>query len=256
MFRLTSCLAVVVVFGVGQVNAESLTFDFDSGPGPNFSVFDITNGLFSVDTDGPTLRVSKPADDGTLRPNQFISAGIISGFSVEGNFTMTVDFTLHDFPATGQDQLNESLFGAVPLSGGNFALLRFRAGDLNMIETFMSPPGTVIAGTESSLASGRYRIERSGSTVTGSYASSGSSAFTPIGSYGGLSEPMRVKLWAGQGMNPAPAGRSTTALDISFDNLSIQADHITGVIPEPSTLILLATAALGLLACGWRKRRS
>ena len=28
------------------------------------------------------------------------------------------------------------------------------------------------------------------------------------------------------------------------------------IIPEPSSIILLATGALGLLACGWRKRRS
>lgn len=233
---------VLVIAGVDQAKAEVLTFDFDSGLGPNFTVFDRSNSLYTVDTDGPTLRVSKVGDDGSYHPNQFISAGIKSAFEVGGDFSITVDFALHDFPATGEKQLNESLIAVMSSSGGVFSVLRFRLETQNLIEVFAIPPSDPFGVTSSSLATGRYRIARTGSTVTGSYASSGSSAFTSIASVGGFSDPMSIQLSSHQGLNEIIAGRSTTSLDISFDNLIVEADTITGIVPEPTTSALALTA--------------
>ncbi len=89
---------VVLLLATGQkVGAETVTFDLNSGPGPNFSTFNSGN-LFTLDLDGPNLRISKPVDDGSVAPTGFVSGGILSNFAMVGNFIITVDFTLPDFP--------------------------------------------------------------------------------------------------------------------------------------------------------------
>ena len=172
-------VGVVFVFGgVGQVNAESLTFDFDSGPGPNFRVYDGSDGLYTVDTDGPNVRISKPSDDGTFRPTGGINAGIRSYFSMHGDFTITVDFALNDFPPADVKEINASSM-TVFSQEGTLSVLRLRVGELNLIEMYGKPSGA--SGTTSStLNNGHYRLERTGSTVTGLFAPAGSTSFTSV----------------------------------------------------------------------------
>ena len=250
-------LAVVAVLTLpGMGRAEHIAFDFDSGPGPNFAVSN-DGGLWTVDTDGPDLRISKPADDGTFRPNGFVAGGITSNFTMAGDFTVTVDFALHDFPgASGIYGLNESLLIARSSSNEFFEVLRFRAGDGNKIEVFAAPPGTALGVMDSTITNGRYRIQRSGSTVTGSFAPTGSSSFTSLATVAGFPDPMLVQLVGVQGRNVPTAGRSTTALDISFDNLVVEADHIEGYVPTPSTFVgLISMGLMGALGYVWRRRR-
>ena len=133
-------------------------------------------------------------------------------------------------------------------------MLRFRRDDLNLIEVFTAPPTAALGVANSDLSSGLYRISRSGTTVTGSYAEPNSSVFTTIASVEYSLEPMFVELYAAQGGGGGP--RSHTSLDISFDNLVVEADSTTGVIPEPSHLVsLTGLLAMGLIGTWWRRTR-
>ncbi len=80
------------------------------------------------------------------------------------------------------------------------------------------------------------------------FALPASESFTTLASVNGSADPMTVQLFASQGKNVAELDRSMTSLDISFDNLIIDADAI---IPEPSSIALLAAGLLSLLAF-WR----
>ncbi len=107
MFRLIRCLTVVafVACGMSYAHAETLTFDFNSGLGTDFTTFSVDD-LFTIDDDGPDVRISKPVDDGTLGPGS-ATGGIRSQFLLVGDFTATVDFDAHTFPFPGDpDQAN------------------------------------------------------------------------------------------------------------------------------------------------------
>ena len=248
-----------------ELNADTLAFDFSSGLGPNFSVINNDGGLWNVGTNGSGLEISKPADPGTYFPTGWIHAGIGSGFVLNGDFTVTVNFTLNGFP--DNVGLNESLLNVTPISGpvlpnngainGGFSILEYMQGNQQLIETFSEPPSTPLAAADSSITSGSYQLVRSGSTITGLYAPDGSSSFTPIGSYTdpSFTAPMYVELLANQGTNNLSWPRSTTGMDITFDNLVVQADSISGVVPEPSTFALLAAGAVGLVGYALRQRR-
>ena len=126
------------------------------------------------------------------------------------------------------------LFGAVndsilmaKSSGGLFNVLTLRVGDPKRIG--VSAKGTLLGMKKSVIMSGRYRIQRSGSTVTGSFAATGSSSFISLASVDGFDGPMQIGVVAQQA--GPPGGRSTTALDISFDNLIVEADRIEGYTP-------------------------
>lgn len=210
--------------------AHPVVFDFDSGPGPNFSVLNGGN-LWTVDTDGPNVRITKPADDGTFQ--QLSWGGIMSQFTLHGDFTVTVDFALHDFPRASNVNgktagINDSILMAQS-SGDLFQILILRSGDTNKIGVFAK--GTLSGMKKSVIMSGRYRIQRSGSTVTGSFAAAGGSSFISLATVDGFGDPMQVGLVAQQAGSPSSGGRSTTALDISFDNLIVEADRIEGYVP-------------------------
>ncbi len=226
----------------GQVCAATLTFDFENGVGPEFSTYNSGN-LWALGTRGPTFRVSKPADDASFGANEFISGGLVSNFALTGNFLVTVDFSLPDFPATGPgpNGLNESVLsvdGSLP--GQGFLVLRYRFNSSDRIEVYASAGGP-IGDQSSSLASGRYQIERAGNTLIGRFAPTGSDVFTTLGSFGGYTSPQfQIQLSGVQGLNLAGAARSATALDIAFDNLVVQADGFVGAPPPRIQRVTLA----------------
>ncbi|MBT4864920.1 MAG: protein kinase, partial [Planctomycetaceae bacterium] len=217
---------------VFESNAKPFQFDFDTGSGPNFTAFDDAE-LFEIDTDGPDLRIAKSADEGTVSADGWVNAGVQSNFSIEGDFLITMEFTLANFPPAGaDDQMNESLLAVVAEDGGTFEIVRYRHGKSNQIESFSIAPVKHVSGVaqNSGVSSGQFRIARTGTTVTAFYAAAGSSSFTPIGNATGLSGPVCVRAFAAQGQQDGL--RSTTALDVSFDNLIIQAEKING-LPAP-----------------------
>lgn len=231
--------------------ADSFNADFQTGPGSSFTT-ENSHGLWTLDLDGPSFRVSKTADPGTLGANEFVSGGINSQFALLGNFSVTVDFTHNAFPPAGPNPsgLNESMLSVNgDVSNESLLVLRYNTGSASRLEAFGTSP---IGDRDSSLSDGRYRIERSGNTLTASFASAGSETFTTLGSIGVTSSQFTVGLRATQGMNEGV--RSTTALDISFDNLTIQADAIVP-IPEPSTQVLVVASLAALIGLRGRKAR-
>jgi len=150
---------VFVMVGGVRVEADTLTFDFDSGLGPNFSGTE-EGDFWTIDADGPTVRIAKPADDGSYESNGWARAKVESVFTAGGDFTATVDFTLHDFPGpSGRDMLNESLFSVLPTSGGEFSVLRFMLGpSKHRIEAGVTPGGALgLAALD--IMEGRYQIK-------------------------------------------------------------------------------------------------
>jgi len=142
MKRLILGLVVALLFAAaGRAETNVVTFDFNSGLGPNFSAFDRADGLLAVDTDGPSVRISKPADDGTVRPTDGINAGIRSDFSVHGDFTITADFALNDFPPADDKEINASSMTVLAENGDTLSVLRLRVGDSNFVEMMESRSG-------------------------------------------------------------------------------------------------------------------
>jgi len=170
---------------LGQsAQAERFTFDFENGPGPLFDV-DNTGDLWTIDMDGPTLRISKPEDPLEVQPHGFIVGGIRSRFSIEGDFTITVDYQLFYFPPDPTDgsSLNESLLEVEDEVPQVFEVLRLAHGSGGQgIEAF--GPDAPVGGYDCPpevLWSGRYRITRVGDTMTGAYALPGSDDFVVFG---------------------------------------------------------------------------
>ncbi|MCK4414969.1 MAG: right-handed parallel beta-helix repeat-containing protein [Candidatus Eisenbacteria sp.] len=210
-------------FGMGA-EAEQVVFDFEDGPG---SLFDIQNtaDLWTVDCDGPNLRISKPEDPLIVNPNGFIMGGIRSRFRVDGDFSITVDYELSTFPRdpSNGSTMNESILAVEDGVPQVFEVLRFAHGSSDQrIEAYgpdapigaQDPPPEV-------LWTGRYRVSRVGETMTGAFAPLGSEVFTSLGSAGGYGGPVQVICIGAQGVGRVDRERANTALDIAFDNLII-----------------------------------
>jgi hypothetical protein len=218
----------------GSALADAVVFDFDAGPGPLFEVQN-SGSLWTVDPDGPTLRISKPADPLGVNPQGFIAGGIRSAFCLEGDFTMTVDFELFDFPRdpANPSTLNESILAVEDQVFHVFEILRFVSGSsaTQKIEAFGpdAPIGQQNA-PPSVLWTGRYRITRVGATMSGAFAALGSETFTALGSATGYGGPVVVSCLGVQGVGHVDRNRAGTALDIAFDSLIV--DGVIGCLPD------------------------
>ena len=173
-----------VTLGPGHSSAAWVTYsnDFDSGIGSDFSVIN-ASGLFTVDTDGPSVRISKPADDGTIKTNGVITSGILSDFSLVGDFIVTVDFSLDNLPIASYPGLNESILRCFrsPVSNtgspgmDEFSLLHFTRSGFPKYQCGAWPTGYYSTTTA---LHGRYRITRNGSNMA-AYLDEGARAVFP-----------------------------------------------------------------------------
>ena len=217
---------VLLLAVCGSSPATTITFDFDSGIDlASFSVFNVGD-LFTISTEGQDLRISKPEDDGTVLPLDFLLGGIESTFTFDGNFSVTVDFTLHDFPPTGGPccPLNEALLRVEPEDGSaGFMIYRLRIVDGNELDVWIDGIG-VIGGQRTTLTNGRFRITRAGTTLT-AWFSVANGAFVQLGTASGWGGSSRVRLYVAQGKSVSGISRSTTSIDVSYDNLVIEADQ-------------------------------
>lgn len=246
---LTIILSLVLIGNFSD--ATTLNYDFNSGISSDFQVSNDSD-LFDVDASSGNLRISKSSDDGTINPSGFINAGIRSIYSIAGDFTITVDFTLNDFPETVRPQLNESILGVSSTNNDDFFwVLRFSSGTRDRIEAYSEGP---MGLTTTNILTGSYQISRIGSTVTGLYSSDGLN-FNVLGSVSDFSDPINISLLAAQGQGRLGERRSTTSLDISFDDLVIEADQIINPVPEPGTMILFCFGLIGIAGVGRKQQR-
>lgn len=215
------CLTVVSSL-LGMTSGESLgettIFDFDSGLGADWNLID-NSGLFTVLTSGPYVQISKPADDRTEFPDAFIMGGIGSNFCLAGDFVVTVDFELLDFPVTDVNQLNECILS---VSGDDpeesFLVLRFSTNQ-QYVEIFTTNDGPIGAQINTQFT-GRFRISRVGNTISGYFAEEDSEVFTLLGSAQGSSQDKIVSLLAVQGLQGGNL-RAANSLDMIFDDLIV-----------------------------------
>jgi hypothetical protein len=238
-----------------ETRADSVSFDFHAGVGPGFSIIN-EGGFWSAGVQAGELRISKGPDAGTpgasFEEAQFTRGGVRSVFQVAGDFEVTVDFMLYDFPLPpAAHGLTESILGMGNAQDPTnfFWILRFN----NFLESFYQFPQAALGARPSTQMRGRYRITRVGGTLTGWIAAAGSSTFVAIGSHTGFSGPAFVDLLGRQGTPffhpPGPRG----PIDIGFDNLHIEADAVDGAVPEPAILLPFAACLLGIALA--RRRR-
>jgi hypothetical protein len=172
--------------------------------------------------------------------NYYDSGGLVLNFNVSGDFVATVDYSLIDWPAGNYERIGISTgFGAVERSQnpGWF--------DEAYVSDFQHNITTV--GTTDT--TGTLKMERTGSTLTGSFWNG--TGWTFIGSYthGTLlaDAPLGLVLWNGYSVASLP-------IKVSFDNFYLSAPDMAP-IPEPAAYAMFL-AGLGLMGFVARRRRA
>jgi len=218
--------------------ATEHVYDFANGPGPDFTVLN-DGSLWSVGTTGPNVSIAKPADDLSVLPQAFTFGGFKSNFSVDGDFTITVDFQLPilNRDLSNSETLNESILAALTTNDQQlFEVLRYVQGNdtSELLEASASGVGPIgpQAAPASIINDGRYRLTRVNGLMSAYYAETGSDAFTLIGTTSGFTGPMYLKVAAVEGSNLSNSNRAANAMSVSYDNLIVDADVFSTLVTQ------------------------
>lgn len=235
-------------------SASPVLVDFDHGA-PQFETVN-DGALWTLGLSGPDVGLSKPADPLAVNPQGFVTGGLLSKFCIDGDFSVTVDYALPDFPIDPSNAFtsNEAVLVVAkpPALAPYFIVLRYAEGGGGQrmaayngafLGDAPAPPGVLDAG--------RFRITRAGDVLTGSIAPPGSEAFTVLGSAGGYVGPMVVELLAAQGTNAGGFDRANTSIEVRFDDLVVDG-WATCPAAAPQAL---AGLTLGLAALGFARLR-
>jgi hypothetical protein len=212
MFILGLCMVFLPPSALAGIN---ILYTFDDGKGPNF-IFDNPTGLFTLDDTHRELRLTKPTDtlDPTLRLGR-----VRSLFKLIGNFDIRVDYKINQ-PLSDGDQQEFQLYSKT----FNYFISRSNEVGLggNNCHVYYNDnfgqPGVVIPGVTTQDTEGTLRFVRQGNVITAFFKSAGDSQYTVLDSHVLNGDPVSL------GMVLQNQPKSHTALDASFDNLSILAD--------------------------------
>jgi len=244
-----AALTVVVVLA-GAAMGDTVTDGFDAGISADLWTVVQTHPLWTVsapDAEG-RLEIHKPADTDYATGAQHIKAGVSSRFLLQGDFTVSVAFTLLDLPPAGLGY-NETILGVrIPNADALFQCLHFVINSDRYAEGWGTHPTDVPVGQVADMTDqGRYEIRRDGQTVS-AWIDRGSGSVL----LGSKSDPAylglaKVELLGAQIVRPT-GYRSFSALDVRYDDFHATADVI---VPEPAALSLLALGGIVAL----RRRR-
>ena len=235
-----------IMFSAVAAYGVTVTDNFSEGITNNWNVVPYISAasapwvIEAPDSEG-RLQIAKASDTNSNTPA--VEAGILSQFTLVGDFTVSVDFNLATFNSSPLSGWNE--FG-MRVASTNFTdyyeALRYNSGAAEVSNGLLGNAFGSLGG----VTSGTFKITRTGTTLT-SWLDYGTQSLC-IGSNTSSQwqTPMSVYIWDAQ-YNYGASPRPQDALDVRFDNFSATADSIISPVPEPVTIvgILMGLAGLG-----------
>jgi len=259
--KIKSIVYFIVISAISiQLPAATLTDNFNNGISSTYwkiysvQVDAVANNIpggavgapWTISNSSGSVEISKPADTDYSTPLNHLNAGLQSYFTIDGDFSVFIDFNLINFPAQDPHGWNEAGLRVSrknvndPLYGyeDNFMCLRF---SVDMVEGASNLHPYTIGVKSDSTKQGKLGITRHGNLMS-AWIDRGSGAIR-LGSIANdkFLGAMDLQIAASQGCN-YPLGRPHTALDAPFDNLTVTAETI--VIPEPASMLLLGLGGL------------
>lgn len=197
-----------------------------------------TTAPWNITTHNGYLSISKTADNDITTAQQHLMGGIESLFLLDGDFSITVDFHLSDFPLSTPSGWNEANFYmACPLNEISFQILRFTTPSDQRLEGYyaISSGSWGIDPMVDNTMDGKFRIIREGSTMW-AWIDRGD-GFSLLGSRtsSDFLRPMSVSLCVSQ-VKPKSGYRPNTSIEVHYDNLDVIAETI--IMPRALTLLI------------------
>jgi hypothetical protein len=230
-------LVGVFLAGAGPAAAITVNFDFSDGLGQNFEFLQANATTFTLNTSNDNLNIISPGTSG----NYGVKAGyVLSKFTIQGDFDLRVDYDESSPYQNLTNQQQQEMH--INAAGWFFYVVRQNYGgnDLHIWD------GAEHGNTPASDTSGKMRITRVGSTVSG-YYSSGGDTYNLLYAHDYGTQDVTLSLWLQNNWN------GDSSLNAAFDNLSITAGGLNGYVPVPPSALLLGSGLVGLLA--WRRFR-
>ena len=216
-------------------NAALITDNFNDGV--------INTALWSVNSNGSVVLTENGGVMNARAPitGNFNIGWLESDLTLTGNFDVSFDYQWIN--GVGSSRTRTQMWVFNDAESESFQLNFWRGGgspdgDIQ----FTHSDGTIIGHSWNPPATGKMRINRSGSAFTAYYWSG---SWLSLGSMNGFTGDMHFAL------NANTAGGSV--LDVRWDNVSITADMISSV-PVPAALWLFGSGLIGLVGIARRKK--